>query len=112
MSKRHTLKTLAAAAALALAGIAPQAVAQESLKIGLILPMTGPFASTGRQIDAAIKLYMARHGDKVWEEKIILKQSADVATLRWQHEKVDAVQFDLASGGEGRGQLTADERQQ
>ena len=41
MSKRHTLKTLAAAAALALAGIAPQAVAQESLKIGLILPMTG-----------------------------------------------------------------------
>ncbi len=81
MSKRHTLKTLAAAAALALAGIAPQAVAQESLKIGLILPMTGPFASTGRQIDAAVKLYMARHGDKVAGKKVevILKDDGGVA---------------------------------
>ncbi len=81
MSKRHTLKTLAAAAALALAGIAPQAVAQESLKIGLILPMTGPFASTGRQIDAAVKLYLARHGDKVAGKKVevILKDDGGVA---------------------------------
>ena len=81
MSKRHTLKTLAAAAALALAGIAPQAVAQESLKIGLILPMTGPYASTGRQIDAAVKLYMARHGDKVAGKKVevILKDDGGVA---------------------------------
>lgn len=41
------------------------AIAQESVKIGLILPMTGPFASTGRQIEAAAKLYMAQNGATV-----------------------------------------------
>ena len=35
------------------------------MKIGLILPMTGPFASTGRQIEAAAKLYMPQNGDTV-----------------------------------------------
>src|SRR5919109_140782 len=43
------LCTLALAAALA-----PGATAQEVVKIGLILPMTGPFASTGRQIETAV----------------------------------------------------------
>ena len=33
------------------------ASAQQALKIGLILPMTGPFTSTGHQIEAAAKLY-------------------------------------------------------
>ena len=42
---------------------ATSASAQEALKIGLILPMTGPFASTGRQIEAAAKLYMQQNGD-------------------------------------------------
>jgi branched-chain amino acid transport system substrate-binding protein len=32
------------------------------VKIGLILPMTGPFASTGRQIEAAARLYMQVNG--------------------------------------------------
>ena len=39
------------------------ASAQQVLKIGLILPMTGPFTSTGRQIEAAVKLYMQQNGD-------------------------------------------------
>ena len=37
--------------ALVLSLVAGTAVAQDTVKIGLILPMTGPFASTGRQID-------------------------------------------------------------
>jgi branched-chain amino acid transport system substrate-binding protein len=40
------------------------------VKVGLILPMTGPFASTGKQIDAAVKLYVAQHGDTVAGRKI------------------------------------------
>jgi branched-chain amino acid transport system substrate-binding protein len=55
----------AGAAALASAALAGPAFAQETVKVGLILPMTGPFASTGRQVDAAVKLYMAEHGDTV-----------------------------------------------
>ena len=48
------------------------ALAQQSVKIGLILPMTGPFASTGRQIEAAAKLYMKQNGDMVAGKKVEL----------------------------------------
>lgn len=65
---RRTL--LAAGAAGLLLSSAVQA--QETVKIGMILPMTGPFASTGRQIEAAAKLYMAQHGDTVAGKKIQL----------------------------------------
>src|SRR5260221_12529668 len=52
--------------------------AQEAVKIGLILPMTGGQASTGKQIDNAIKLYMQKFGDTVAGKKIeiILKDDA------------------------------------
>ena len=50
------------------------------MKIGLILPMTGGQASTGKQIDNAVKLYMQQHGDTVAGRKIevILKDDAAV----------------------------------
>jgi branched-chain amino acid transport system substrate-binding protein len=56
------------------------AQAQETVKIGLILPMTGGQASTGKQIDNAIKLYMQQKGDTVAGKKIeiILKDDAAV----------------------------------
>ena len=60
------------------ASVSSAALAQEALKIGLILPMTGPFASTGRQIDAAVKLFLAQegavHGGRKLE--VILKDDA------------------------------------
>jgi len=72
----------AGVAALALAiAMAPRgASAQDAFKIGLILPMTGQQASTGKQIDAAVKLYMAQHGDSVGGKKIqvILKDDGAV----------------------------------
>jgi len=46
--------------------------AQEAFKIGLILPMTGPSASTGKQIEAAARLYMAQNGSTVAGRKIEL----------------------------------------
>ena len=46
--------------------------AQEAFKIGLILPMTGQQATTGKQIEAAARLYMAQNGDKVAGRKIEL----------------------------------------
>lgn len=61
MTLRRTI--LSGMLGLALAGsTSALALAQEALKIGLILPMTGPFASTGRQIDAAVKLFLAQQG--------------------------------------------------
>jgi branched-chain amino acid transport system substrate-binding protein len=60
LSRRQHLAALAALLA------AARAHAQaDSLKIGVILPMSGPVSSTGRQIDAAIKLYLAQSGARV-----------------------------------------------
>lgn len=69
MSARRMLTGVAALATLISTGAA---MAQEAVKVGLILPMTGPFASTGRQIEAAARLYMAQHGDTVAGKKIEL----------------------------------------
>jgi branched-chain amino acid transport system substrate-binding protein len=66
--------------ATALSVISSAAFAQDIVKIGLILPMTGPQASTGKQIDAAVKLYMAQHGNTVAGKKIevILRDDTSV----------------------------------
>ncbi len=72
------LQRMLALAALALSLVAGPAMAQDTVKIGLILPMTGPFASTGRQIDGAVKLWMQQNGTTVAGKKIevILKDDA------------------------------------
>lgn len=77
---RRTLLATGSALALALSPGLSSAQQAPSFKIGLILPMTGPFASTGRQIDAAVKLYMAQHGDKVAGRKVEVLLRDDQAT--------------------------------
>src|ERR1700741_2481079 len=61
--------SLLGAAAIGALAFAP-ARAEDTFKIGLIVPMTGGQASTGKQIDNAIKLYMKQHGDTVAGKKI------------------------------------------
>jgi branched-chain amino acid transport system substrate-binding protein len=55
------------------------AFAQDSIKIGFILPMTGQQQSTGKQEAAAIKLYMAQHGDTIAGKKVELIIRDDAA---------------------------------
>jgi len=90
MHRRQLLR--AGAIGLALAGLAVTAHAEDPLKIGLVLPMTGPFASTGKQIDAAVRLYLAQNGDTVAGRKVevILKDDGGVAdaTRRLSQELV------------------------
>src|SRR4030088_2099298 len=71
---------IAIAGAIGFAPVLAPAQAQETVKIGLILPMTGGQASTGKQIDNAVKLYMQQKGDTVAGKKIeiILKDDAAV----------------------------------
>ena len=66
--------------AAALSVVSSGAFAQDTVKIGLILPMTGQQASTGKQIDAAVKLYQARNGTTVAGKKVevILKDDTGV----------------------------------
>ena len=78
MKKRMFLS----ASAIAVIGLsAAGAMAQDNkFKIGLILPMTGQQATTGRQIEAAARLYMAQNGDTVAGKKIelIIKDDTSV----------------------------------
>ncbi len=78
MSCKEFLRTLLLAGAAALLS---QAVsAQDVVKVGLILPMTGQQASTGKQIEAAVKLYVQQHGTNVAGKKleVIVKDDAAV----------------------------------
>lgn len=54
--------------------------AQEPFRIGLVLPMTGPFGLSGHQVEAGARLYMARHGDTVAGRKIELIVKDDTGT--------------------------------
>jgi branched-chain amino acid transport system substrate-binding protein len=62
------------------ASLGASSLAQDAVKIGLIVAMTGQQASTGKQIKAAVDLYMKEHGDTVAGKKIqvILRDSASV----------------------------------
>jgi branched-chain amino acid transport system substrate-binding protein len=46
------------------------AYAQDTIKIGVIVPFSGQFADPGIQLDSGIKTYMALHGDEVAGKKI------------------------------------------
>jgi branched-chain amino acid transport system substrate-binding protein len=78
ITRRRVLQ--AAAMAVALCAFTGSALAADPLKIGLILPLTGPFASTGKQIEAACRLYIAKNGDTVAGRKVELIVKDDTGT--------------------------------
>ena len=78
LSKIKQALVLVVAVSAALAG---SAQAQEVIKIGLILPLTGPFTPIGKQVENGVKLFMATHGSTVAGKKIelIVKDDGNVA---------------------------------
>jgi len=106
MNKHRCLRLLALCAAVALASLSTldqvAAAEENSFKIGLILPMTGQQASTGRQIEAAARLYMAQNGDTVAGKKIqlIVKDDTTVAdvTKRLAQELVVSDKVNVLAG--------------
>jgi branched-chain amino acid transport system substrate-binding protein len=74
------LKAAAVALAAGLAGFG-SANAQDTVKIGVILPYSGPFADTATQMDNGIKLFMEQNGDMVAGKKIeiIRKDTGGIA---------------------------------
>jgi branched-chain amino acid transport system substrate-binding protein len=66
--------------ALAILG-AGAASAQDTVKVGLIMPYSGQFADTAAQMDNAIKLYVKQHGDTVGGKKLefIRKDTGGIA---------------------------------
>ena len=58
--------------ALALSMLMPggPAEAQDTIKVGLLLTYSGPFADNARRIDNGVQLYMKQHGESVAGKKI------------------------------------------
>ena len=80
MLRRTLLKGLAASAAVGLG--AGRVAAQEVLKMGVSIPLTGAgFNAVGRQLASALKLYVQEHGDVVAGRKleIIVRDDGGVA---------------------------------
>ncbi len=61
---------LSGAALLAAALIGTTAKAEDTIKIGLIMPYSGQFADAATQMDNGLKLYVQQHGDKVAGKKV------------------------------------------
>ena len=59
----------------------PSGAIPNTIKIGLVLPMTGVDAAAGREVSDAAHLYMTQHGDTIDGNKIelIVKDDAGVA---------------------------------
>jgi branched-chain amino acid transport system substrate-binding protein len=77
--------------------------AADPVKVGLILPMSGPFASTGKQIEAAVKLYLAQNGASVAGRpvEILLKDDGGVSpdvTKRVAQELVSREKVQVLAG--------------
>jgi branched-chain amino acid transport system substrate-binding protein len=82
---------------------ASAAVAEQPIKIGVILAYSGPFAGPSTQMDNGIKLYMLEHGDTVAGKKIelIRKDTGGVAPLvakRLAQDLITREKVDLFAG--------------
>ncbi|HUH88884.1 MAG TPA: ABC transporter substrate-binding protein [Pusillimonas sp.] len=77
MKLKQRFQLGAVAAALSFASVGHAA----DLKIGMILPMSGPFSAYGQQILNGAKLYLEKHGDTIGDRKVqlIVKDDTGVA---------------------------------
>ena len=101
MKKRTLIQAMGLGALVAASGKTFAADAQP-FKIGLILPMTGQQATTGRQIEAAARLWMAQNGDTVAGRKVQLIVKDDTSlpdvTRRLAQELVVNDKVDVLAG--------------
>ena len=74
---RFSITAISGVAAVLLATAAP-ADAQETLKIGLVMTLSGQFADAGIQMQNGVKTYMKEHGDTIGGKKIELDRKSVV----------------------------------
>lgn len=97
---RHIAAGALVTGAMLSAGVAS---AQEAMKIGLVMPMTGVLAPVGKQAVAGARLYMAQHGDTIAGRKVelIVKDdtSAPDVAKRITQELVTSEKVAIIGGG-------------
>jgi branched-chain amino acid transport system substrate-binding protein len=76
--------------------------AEDIVKVGVVIPLTGGFQSNGRQIDAALKTYVATHGETAGGKKVefVVKDDASVPdnALRISQELVTNEKVSILTG--------------
>src|SRR5947209_16194445 len=74
-------RSLLCAASLVLStALAESADAQNTVKIGMVMPLTGPLAAAGQQVVAGARLYLKQHGDMIASKKIELIVKDDASS--------------------------------
>jgi branched-chain amino acid transport system substrate-binding protein len=95
-----------AVVAISIATVA-SAAGQGTVKVGMVMPMTGPLAAAGQQVIAGARLYIKQHGDRVVGKQIELIVRDDASSgetgKRLIQELVVNDKVDVIAGG-----LTAD----
>ena len=93
---------LGAIAAIGLVSAAAPSYAEDTVKVGVVIPLTGGFQSNGRQISAAIKTFVATRGDTAGGKKVelIVKDDASAAdnSLRLAQELVTNDKVSILTG--------------
>lgn len=89
MIRRHFLLAGAAVAALA----AGPALAADTVKVGILLPMSGPFSQYGKQMQNGIELFLKSHGDTVAGKqiRIVIKDDGGIAPDRARRAAQDLI---------------------
>ncbi len=103
MNIRKSKRLLATLCVSAMSIVSTAVLAAEPLKIGLVLPMSGPFASYGKQIEHGVRLYLAQSGGVFSGRKveILIKDDTGVApelSRRAAQEFVVKNKVDLLGG--------------
>lgn len=98
-----TFKILGASITMLCAALAQTALAQEPIKIGIVVPLSGPFTSYGQQAKNGITAFMKEHGSTVAGRQvdIIYRDTAGPtpeAAKRLAQELVNRDKVDLLGG--------------
>src|SRR5258708_33496560 len=90
-------------AAAGIGNVAAQTTPQNTVKIGMVMPMTGALASAGKQVVAGARFYMRQHGDTVAGQRIELIVKDDTTAFdvgkRLVQELVVNENVDVIGGG-------------
>jgi branched-chain amino acid transport system substrate-binding protein len=96
------IATTALAISVAVAAVS-SAAAQQIVKIGMVMPLTGALAGAGQQVVAGARFYMHEHGDKVAGRKIelVIKDDGTLPDVgrRLTQELIVNDKIDILAGG-------------
>jgi branched-chain amino acid transport system substrate-binding protein len=82
---------------------ADPASAPNTIKLGMVMPLTGPLATAGQQVVARARLYISQHGNTVAGKRIELIVRDDSSSAdngkRLVHEAIVNDKVDIIGGG-------------